>query len=134
MTIERPVATAKVDWVERAAVSGSALCLVHCAGLPLLLAALPALSGLIALPESLHVWALAFAIPTSATALLVGYRGHRVMLPIIIGAIGLALLSLGALVLLGGRFETPVTIAGSLCLVAAHAVNWRRRRHCHQHA
>jgi hypothetical protein len=127
----RIAAAANADWVERAAVGGSALCLVHCAGLPLLLAALPALSRLIALPESLHIWALAFALPTSAAALLLGYRGHRARWPLVAGGFGLFLLALGAVVLLGGPFETPVTIAGSLCLVSAHVFNWRLRHRGH---
>jgi hypothetical protein len=128
----RIAAAANADWVERAAVGGSALCLVHCAGLPLLLAALPALSRLMALPESLHVWALAFALPTSAAALFLGYRGHRERWPLLAGGIGLSLLALGALVLLGGPFETLVTIAGSLCLVFAHLSNWRLRHRGHE--
>lgn len=121
------------DWFERAAVGASALCLIHCAGLPLLLAALPALSKLIALPDSFHVWVLGFAVPTSGAALFLGYRGHRAWSPLFAGGIGLASLSAGALVLLGGPFETPVTIAGSLCLVSAHVANWRLRHHRHRH-
>ena len=121
-----------IDWVERAAVGASALCLIHCIGLPLLLAALPALSSLIAIPESFHVWILGFAVPTSALALVAGWRHHRRTYPLLIGAAGLILLATGALLLLGGRWETPVTIMGSLCLAAAHIGNWRLR-HVHHH-
>lgn len=127
------VAAPATDWVERAAVGASALCLIHCAGLPLLLAALPLLSKLIVLPESLHVWALGFVVPTSGAALLLGHRGHRTRLPLVAGGIGLAFLATGALVLLGGPFETPITIAGSICLVFAHLANWRLRHHRHGH-
>ncbi|WP_296617565.1 MerC domain-containing protein [Sphingomonas sp.] len=126
---------AAIDWVERAAVGASALCLIHCAGLPLLLAALPALSSLVAVPESFHVWVLAFAVPTSALALFTGRRHHRHVYPLMIGAAGLMLLAFGALLLLGGRWETPVTIMGSLCLAYAHIANWRLRHlHHHHHA
>lgn len=121
------------DWFERAAVGASALCLIHCAGLPLLLAALPALSRLMALPESLHVWLLGFAVPMSGAALLLGHRRHQARSPLIAGSIGLALLALGALPLLGGPFETPVTMAGSLCLISAHLANWRLRHRRHDH-
>ena len=93
-----------IDWVERAALGASFLCLIHCAGLPLLLAALPALSRLIAIPEDFHAWIL-----------------------------GLALLSAGALLLLGGPYETPVTTAGSVLLVLAHVANWRLRHRRHRH-
>ena len=129
--VQRPAHA--LDWFERAAAGASLLCLIHCAGLPLLLAALPMLSRIIALPESLHLWLLAFAIPASGSALLLGFRQHRAWPPLAAGGIGLALLSVGALPLAGGRFEVPVTMAGSLCLIAAHVANWRRRHGGHRH-
>ena len=134
MWIEHPSATPRAtDWVERAAVSASFLCLIHCVGLPLLLAALPALARLVPLPESFHVWVLAFAAPSSAVALIAGYRSHHARYPLLLGCIGLAMLAAGALWLLGSRYETPVTIAGSLCLAATHIANWRLRHHRHCH-
>lgn len=115
------------DWLERVAVGASAVCLIHCIGLPLLLAALPALSTIVAVPESFHVWILGFAVPASEFALLLGYRTHRAGLPLLVGCAGLGLLALGALLLLGGAFETPVTVLGSLTLATSHVMNWRRR-------
>ncbi|MEI9926844.1 MAG: MerC domain-containing protein [Sphingomonas sp.] len=129
----RAAGAGATDWLERAALGASAVCLVHCAGLPLLLAALPALSKLIALPESFHVWVLGFAVPISGATLLAGLRRHRTRRPLVAGGVGLALLSAGALVLLGGPYETPVTIAGSLCLAFAHVSNWRLRHRGHRH-
>ncbi len=119
--------TPLLDWFERAAASASILCLIHCAGLPLLLAVLPALSRVLALPESLHLWLLAFAVPASGSALSFGFRQHRAWWPLLAGATGLALLATGALLLEGERYETLATMAGSLCLVLAHIGNWRRR-------
>jgi hypothetical protein len=119
------------DWCERAAFGASFLCLIHCAGLPLLLAALPALSRVIARPHAFHFWALGLAVPASGTALLLGARQHRARLPLAAGCLGLALLSAGALPLLGGRFEVPVTLGGTILLVSAHVANWRlRHRRC----
>lgn len=134
MPHENPASSAPaIDWVERAAVGASALCLIHCAGLPLLLAALPALSSLVALPESFHVWILAFAVPSSALALFTGRHHHRRAYPLMIGTTGLILLATGALLLIGGRWETPATILGSLCLAYAHIANWRLRHSGHRH-
>jgi hypothetical protein len=134
MSHRQPAAGAPgIDWVERAAVGASALCLIHCIGLPLLLAALPALSSFLPIPESFHVWVLAFAVPTSALALFTGRHHHRRAHPLMIGAAGLILLATGALFLLGGRWETPVTILGSLCLARAHIANWRLRHSSHRH-
>jgi len=50
-----------------------------------------------------------------------------------IGTTGLILLAASALLLLGGRWEAPVTIMGSLCLTYAHVANWRLRHSSHQH-
>jgi hypothetical protein len=122
-----------LDWFERAAAGASLLCLIHCAGLPLLLAALPMFSRVLALPESLHLWLLVFAIPASGSVLLLGVRQHGAWPLPIVGAIGLVLLALGALLFGGGELETPATMAGSLCLVAAHIANWRRRHGGHPH-
>jgi hypothetical protein len=134
MSHRQPAAGAPgIDWVERAAVGASALCLIHCIGLPLLLAALPALSSFLPIPESFHVWVLAFAVPTSALALFTGRHHHRRAHPLMIGAAGLILLATGALFLLGGRWETPVTVLGSLCLALAHIANWRLRHSIHRH-
>ncbi len=117
------------DWLERAAVSVSAACLIHCLAMPFLLAALPALSLVVRIPESFHLWALGFAIPMSGAALMFGARNHRSLVPLIFGAIGLALLALGGLMLAGGRWEIPVTVGGSSVLATAHFLNWRRRHH-----
>lgn len=134
MRCGHPAAGAPVtDWFERAAVGASFLCLVHCAGLPLLLAALPALSSLIALPEDFHVWVLALAVPASGTALFLGIRRHRAWLPLAAGSIGLALLAAGALLLSASPLDTPVTLAGSISLILAHVANWRLRHRRHRH-
>lgn len=125
--------TPAFDWIERAAAGASLLCLIHCAGLPLLLAVMPALSRLLDLPESLHLWLLGFAIPASGSALLPGFRQHRAWPPLALGAAGLALLAAGALLFDGGRLEIAATMAGSLCLIAAHVGNWRRRHAGHRH-
>lgn len=133
MRCERQAGTPVTDWLDRAAVGASVLCLIHCAGLPLLLAALPSLSRAFAIPEHFHLWMLAFAIPTSAAALAAGWRGHGGGEPAILGSVGLALMATAALFFEGASAETPVTIMGSLCLAGAHILNWQRRRRPHRH-
>ena len=118
------------DWLDRAALGASALCLVHCLALPLIIAALPALSHLLSLPESVHLWILLFALPTAGLAFVTGRTRHGAFYPLIIGAFGLVALAIG--VAFGNsRLETPVTVTGSLLLAAAHIANWRLR---HAHA
>jgi len=127
------VVSKHADWVERAALSASALCLVHCLALPFLFAALPMLASVVALPGDLHIAILIFAVPSSLAALIIGQRGHHVVMPLIVGVAGLGLLSLGALLFGSTGWETPLTVAGSLTLAAAHFANWRLRHAAHNH-
>jgi hypothetical protein len=115
------------DWFERAAVGASLLCLVHCLALPLLLAALPALSRFLAIPEGFHVGLLFFAVPASGIALVAGRARHGGTRPLLWGIAGLSFLAIAALALAETRWETPVTVGGSLILAAAHISNWRLR-------
>lgn len=118
------------DWLESAGACASMLCLVHCLAMPLLIAALPALGQVLPVSERFHLWVLAFAIPASGAALLVGRNRHGVQWPLALGAGGLLLLAIGALVLGEGAGETSATVAGSLLLAMAHIANWRLRRSC----
>ncbi len=118
------------DWYDRAALGASLLCLVHCLALPLLLAALPTLAEVIAIPESFHSWLLLFAIPASGAALMSGRARHGALWPICAGAFGLLFLTLGALVFGHTSGETAFTVAGSLALATAHIGNWRLRHAC----
>lgn len=126
-------AQARADWIERLAFGAALLCLIHCLALPIALAALSALSRILSLPENLHLWLLALAGPASTLALVSGGVGRGSRVPLTLGGAGLAMLALGALALGGSRGETPVTVAGSLLLAAAHVLNWHRRHACHCH-
>ena len=118
-----------IDWMERTALFGSFACMVHCLALPLLAAALPALSSVLAVSEAFHLWMLALAIPTAAIALVNGRARHRVIRPLRLGSAGLVLLALGGLAF-EGLAETIATVAGSVALARAHIANWRLRRTC----
>lgn len=120
-------ATAAADWTERLALFGSAACMAHCLALPLLLAAIPAFASVLALPESFHRWVLAVAVPAAAFALLQGRARHGACWPLLLGAIGVAALGLGAFALDEGAAETVATVLGSLMLGGAHLANWRLR-------
>lgn len=114
---------------DASAIGLSALCLAHCLLLPMLAALLPVL-GAWARAEWVHVLFVAIALPLAGAAL---WRAHR-QRPLPRALIGLAGLGLAGLI--AGAFgwpshalETPVTVAGSLLLAAAHVWNWRRRPH-----
>lgn len=121
------------SWLDGFAVSASALCMVHCIGLPLLFVFLPVIAHRIDPGEGFHVVVLALAVPTSAYALIEGWRRHRAAGPLMAGLVGLIALGCGVLLAGQERAETIVTLAGSLLLASAHIVNWRRRHragHC----
>lgn len=123
-----------VDWLDRAAVCASGACMAHCLALPLVVAALPALSSVLAAPEAFHLWMLALAVPAAAVALVQGRARHGAWAPLVVGAAGLVLLATGALVLGEGRLETAVTVAGGVLLATAHVANRRLRRACARRA
>lgn len=121
------IATVRV--LDGSAMSLSGLCLVHCLALPVLAALLPAL-GPWTHAEWVHVAIVLFAAPIAAFALARPVHGERPPRALTaLGGLGVALLALGAFG--SPAIETPVTVAGSLCLAAAHLWNWRRhgRRH-----
>lgn len=124
----RPART--VDWVDRAAMAASLLCLVHCLAVPVLIALLPSLLAGVYVPEQIHIAILLFAAPSAAFALTSGWRRHHRWLPPVLGAIGIFCIALGAIPLADAPAELPVTVSGSLLLIAAHLRNWQlRHRH-----
>jgi hypothetical protein len=118
----------KSDIAESMAIFAAAACLAHCVALPVLIAALPALASVVPVPTSFHIAALIFAVPTTLFALAFGFRRHRRPFPLIAGVIGLALLVIAVVVYERTPGEAPVTMLGSLVIVAAHVSNWRLRR------
>ena len=124
----KPQARRTGYWLDGVAVCASLTCMIHCLVLPLLLAALPALTDRLDLGESFHLHVLAFATPMSAFALIEGWRRHRVFVPLAVGTLGLVLLAAGIAFARREMIETAVTVMGSLLLAGAHIANWRLRR------
>ena len=116
-----------LSWFDGLAVGASVLCLIHCLVLPVAIAALPALAARLDLGEGFHLAVLAFALPVSAVALGEGWRRHRGLTPLFVGAFGLMLLAAGLAFEEWVAVETGVTVAGSLLLAGAHIANWRGR-------
>lgn len=85
-------------YYDGAAIGASVLCLIHCLLLPVLIILLPTLAAFLTVPEAFHLWALAFAVPTSALALGSAYGHYRRVKPALIVIPGIVLLALGALV------------------------------------
>ena len=111
-------------WLDSAAVGLSALCLIHCLALPLVVAGLPFLAQFA--EGHLHAQMLVVVLPLSIIALGLGFRHHRNARIVAAGAVGMALLTLGATVAhasWGLAADRAFTIAGALLLAAAHFYN-----------
>jgi hypothetical protein len=117
--------------VEGAAASASLLCLVHCLALPFILLMLPGVIGLFASSEAFHHVALGLVFPSALAAFWLGYRRHRAPFPALLGIVGIGCLVAGLLPGLAEGWETAATVAGSLLLIAGHALNWRLRTHAY---
>lgn len=118
----------RTGWLDGFALCASSLCTLHCLGLPLLFALLPALASRIDPGESFHLVMLVLAVPTSLFALAQGWRRHRAPGLLLLGVAGLGLMAIGALAAEGAMAEAAWTVAGSALLAGAHILNWRRGR------
>ncbi|AKM09096.1 MerC domain-containing protein [Croceicoccus naphthovorans] len=115
------------NWLDSFAVCASAVCMMHCLALPVLLAALPAIASRIDPGENFHVVVLVFAVPTSAMALYGGWRRHRSIVPLVVGVLGLILMTAAIALHADEDSETAITVSGSLLLAMAHIANWLHR-------
>ena len=116
-------------WLDGAAVGLSALCLVHCLALPLLVAGLPFLAQFS--EGHLHAQMLVIVVPLSIIALGLGFRHHGRRRILLAGAAGMLTLIIGATVAhaqLGLVADRLFTITGALILASAHFYNSVRTR------
>jgi MFS superfamily sulfate permease-like transporter len=112
--------------LDKIAVGLSGLCLLHCLLLPFVIAFLPFLGQLES--DHLHTELLLFVIPVSVIALTVGYRRHGQIDVLFWGAVGLVILTFGALVvhdLYGLVADRATTVLGSVTLAVTHYRNFR---------
>lgn len=111
-------------WLDGAAVGLSALCLIHCLALPLVVAGLPFLAQFA--EGHLHAQMLVVVLPLSIVALGLGFRHHRNAKIVLAGIAGMALLTIGATIAhseWGLAADRTFTIVGALVLAAAHFYN-----------
>lgn len=118
----------------------SALCVVHCLAMPIIIAALPALA-LLGSADWVHKALVVTAIPLTSLAL---YRsgGWRNLYVCGLAVIGLALLTVAAFFAPLATHEIIISVLGALSVGAAHILNtWQHARahrinlshNCHSH-
>lgn len=112
---------------DRLGFAGSLLCAVHCAVLPVLLAMAPALGLKLAGGVDVDQAIVVFTALLGVAMLVIGYRRHRALRPVLLLVAGLALLIVGAF---SGAHDhslahAGVMTAGGLLVAAAHLLNLR---------
>jgi hypothetical protein len=117
--------------LDAVAVGISALCVVHCLATPLLVVVFPIIGGTLFANHAFHAWLLVLVLPTSTLALYFGYRRHQQARVLWLGAVGMGILTIAAILgpdTLSEGGERLTTSAGGLVLAIAHVLNFRRFR------
>ncbi len=102
----------------------SALCILHCLGLPLLVVALPVLT-LSVDDHLLHIVLVSLAAPITARVVWHAVTSGGETLFVATASIGLALM---VVALAAESLETPLTVVGGGLLGMAHISRWLRQR------
>lgn len=115
--------SAYLHWLDKAAITLSGFCVVHCVATIVLIGTLTSLGHLFGNPR-IHEIGLLCATLLGAVALGSGIMRHRRTLPIVAGVPGLALMA-AALFVPHGVSEALLTIMGVSLVAGAHLMNAR---------
>ncbi|NBP74157.1 MAG: MerC domain-containing protein [Alphaproteobacteria bacterium] len=119
--------TRYTPYLDKFAVSTSAICAIHCLCLPFLLVVFPALGASIFGQEFFHVLLLWLVIPLSAVALTMGCQKHKSWVVALLGLAGLSVLVAAALLGhegLGEGGERAATLVGAVLIASGHLRNY----------
>ena len=119
----KPITTSRLD---RIAMALSGLCAVHCVATAVLLGLLASAGGMLGKPI-IHEVGLTLAMILGAVALGRGIREHGLVLPSLVGAMGLVIMAY-AMSLHESGFEPAVTILGVSVLALGHRLNIKAKR------
>ena len=112
---------------DKAAISLSLLCALHCLATPVLITLLPSAIALKLDNELFHLWMLIGVVPISLFALTLGCKEHRNLGVAGAGTIGIALM-FGAIILgndlLGPFGERALTLIGAGFVTGSHIRNF----------
>lgn len=118
------------------AIGLSAVCLVHCLAVPVLVAVLPIAAVSFGDGQHFHGLMLWLVVPTSVVGFGLGFRVHRRGGLVLLGMLGMVTLAAAAVYgheTWSEALEVLVSVAGSLVLGGAHWLNFRAVRQCHRH-
>lgn len=117
---------------DRLSISFSAICAMHCAFFPLMLAVFPSIAIIPVEDQVFHEILVWLALPSSMTATYLGCSRHKDLLVLLGTGLGLATLILTAIFgheLLGEKGEKVATFLAAIILACSH---WRNFSLCHK--
>ena len=121
--------------VDRSAIALSTLCVIHCLVVPIVLIALPTITGLAVFSdERFHTWLLFAVMPISLFAVAVSFFQYQNPAVVILALAGIFILLLVAVLgetMFGSNGEVILTVIGSALVALAHLKNMRHRRALH---
>jgi len=120
---------------DRIAIALSAICIVHCLAIPLVVAVLP-LAALGLGGGHFHGLMLWLVVPVSALGFGLGYRVHRRTDIVAVGIAAVVLLMIAGIYghdRWPAAAEAAVSVVASLLLAGSHWVNFREVRRLHRH-
>ena len=115
--------------LDKASISLSVVCAIHCLLLPLALVLIPSMAVLPIADERFHQLLVVLVLPTSLFALTIGCRRHRQWRVMVCGALGLTVLFLTVLAgheMLGEFGEKSLTLLGAILVAISHIINFRQ--------
>lgn len=122
--------------LDRIAISLSAICIVHCLAVPLVVAVLPIAALGFGGDSHFHVTILWLVVPASVVGLFMGFREHHRAVIVAAGFVGMAIVVVAALYGHGQwpfSTEIVVSVLGSSLLAGAHWANLVAVRKVHVH-
>lgn len=129
----------KRTYMDLVAIVLSGVCMLHCLALPIALTILPIVNVTLVDESTFHLIIMAVILPISIIALTIGCCQHKDKLTLVLGGVGLGILTTTAIFghdTLGLTGERIVTSAGGMILAAAHIQNYLccRKDNCqHEH-
>ena len=129
------MATKPKSLFDKFAISISAICIVHCLTVPLLVAFLPIATFGLSSDQHFHEIIFWLVFPVSSAGLIAGVREHKAFMPVIMGSLGLGIFTYSIYLhgILSLSLEFILSIGASLLLAYAHWVNLKLVRKFHIH-
>ncbi len=113
---------------DKAAISLSFLCAIHCLAVPLLVVYLPTVAISSLTDEALHLWLLGVVMPVSAFATVLGCQHHQRYRLVFIVGLGLSVLSVSVIFghdWFGESGERLLSLIGAGIIAWGHFLNFK---------